>query len=162
MSGSMKKEDPAEISVSGTLYRIEAEISKGDFGVLMAFISENIGEKGAFQTAPALPATDRSAMTLPVKPKYSGSRTSLASNSSLLGAMKVPERDVEVKAVEFSFKLRGLQVSTHTYYISLAFYKNGTNFPCYLLLMVTVLSHLEDLSMLPWPPCSVYFALLPG
>ena len=107
----MKKDDPAEISISGTLYRIEAEISKGDFSVLMAIILENFGEKGAFESAAKeAPANDRSAMSLPVKPKYSGSRTSLASNSSLLEAMKVPERDPEVKAVEFSFKLRGLQV----------------------------------------------------
>lgn len=117
MSGSMKKGDPAEISISGTLYRIEVEISKGDFAVLMA-VTENFGEKGAFQTAKASTASasvanDRSAMTLPisVKPKYSGSRTSLVSNSSLLGAMKVPDRDPEVKAVEFSIKLRGLSVN---------------------------------------------------
>jgi hypothetical protein len=113
MSGSMKKEDPAEISVSGTLYRIEAEMSKGDYSVLMAILTENFGEKGAFKTAQTsnpTSANDRSAMTLPVKTKYSGSRISLTSTSSLLEAMKVPERDLEVKAVEFNFKLRGLQV----------------------------------------------------
>jgi hypothetical protein len=39
-----------------------------------------------------------------------GSRTSLASTNSLLEAIKATERDPEVKAVEFSFKLHGLQV----------------------------------------------------
>lgn len=114
MSGSKMKDDPAEISVSGTLYRIEAEISKGDYGVMMAILTENFGEKGAFKTMKAAgtgQANDRSALTLPVKTKYNGSRSSLASTSSLLEAMKSQERDPEVKAVEFSFKLRGLQVT---------------------------------------------------
>jgi hypothetical protein len=34
----------------------------------------------------------------------------LASTNSLLEAIKATERDPEVKAVEFSFKLHGLQV----------------------------------------------------
>jgi len=49
MSGTLKKDDPAEISISGTLYKIEAEISKGDYSVLMALISENFSEKGTFE-----------------------------------------------------------------------------------------------------------------
>lgn len=121
MAGSLKKDDPAEVSISGTLYRIEADISKGDYSVLMAIISENFGEKGAFQTvvpsATAEPAKDRSALTLPVKSKYTGSRTSLVSTSSLLEAMRVTERDPEAKAVEFNFKLRGLRVSTVSDYV---------------------------------------------
>ena len=121
MAGSLKKDDPAEVSISGTLYRIEADISKGDYSVLMAIISENFGEKGAFQTvvssATAGHAKDRSALTLPVKSKYNGSRTSLSSTSSLLEAMRVTQRDPEAKAVEFNIKLRGLWVSTESYFV---------------------------------------------
>ena len=109
----MTKADPAELAVSGTLYRIEAAISKGDYNVLMAILTENFSEKGAFQTASATRTgqpNDRSALTLPVRSKYSGSRTSLASTSSLIEAMKLPERDPETKAVEFDFRLHGLQV----------------------------------------------------
>jgi hypothetical protein len=54
MSGSTKKDDPAEISVSGTLYKIEAEMSKGDYSIVMAILSENFGEKGAFQLVRAV------------------------------------------------------------------------------------------------------------
>lgn len=49
MNGTQKKEDPAEICISGTLYKIEAEISKGDYSVLMALITENFSEKGSFE-----------------------------------------------------------------------------------------------------------------
>ena len=109
----MTKTDPAEIAVSGTLYRIEAAISKGDYNVLMAILTENFLEKGAFQTVSSAGsgrANDRSALTLPVKSKYTGSRTSLSSTSSIREAMQVQGRDPETKAVEFNFKLRGLQV----------------------------------------------------
>ncbi len=102
MAGTIKKEDPAEICISGTLYKIEADISKGDYSVVMALITENFSEKGSFEVlylkqvlevprsecdihnlqSESKPASvgDRNALSLPVKSKYAGSRTSLGSS----------------------------------------------------------------------------------
>ena len=133
MSGSLKKDDPAEIRVSGDLYQIKIGISKGDYSVLMAILTENFGEKGAFETvstAPKSGAMDRSALTLPVKSKYNGSRTSIASTNSLLEAMKATPRDPECKAVEFKFILHGLWVN----YFQYKFDEKSRNADQYLLL----------------------------
>ena len=41
MNGAKKKDDPAEIRATGTLYEIRAEMSKNDYDVLMAILINN-------------------------------------------------------------------------------------------------------------------------
>lgn len=100
----------ATLMIAGTLYQIKAELSKGDYNVLMAILTENFSEKGDFEIQKR--SLDKAALVLPIKSKYSGSRTSLSSGSarSLRSAMKkAPDRDQNAKAVEFIFKFRGFQ-----------------------------------------------------
>ena len=81
----------------------------------MAILVENFQEKGEFEltkNVPNKPNFDKNALNLPVKSRYSGSRTSLSSDSvkSLRTAMKIDERHPLSKVVEFNFKFRGFQV----------------------------------------------------
>jgi vacuolar protein sorting-associated protein 13A/C len=123
MNGAKRKEDPAELIVTGTLYEIDLEMSKEDYNVTMAMLQSNFSEKGEFETSAAAAAAssragkDSSKLQLPVRSKYSGSRTSLSSISSLKSlrtAMNVPERDPDAKAVEFSFTFRGLTAKIYS------------------------------------------------
>ena len=115
MMGTKTKDDPAELKVTGVLKEISASMSRGDYNVLMAILVENFQEKGEFEltrNAPKKPNFDKNALVLPVKSRYSGSRTSLSSDSvkSLRTAMKIDERHPLSKVVEFNFKFRGFQV----------------------------------------------------
>ncbi len=88
----------------------------------MAILQENFSEKGEFELAkirkPSVQASpgDRSGLVLPIKSRYSGSKSSLSSGNarSLKTAMKMPERDPDARAVEFNFKFRGFQAETFT------------------------------------------------
>jgi hypothetical protein len=46
----VKKEDPAEIKATSTLYEIEVEMSKDNYNVLMAILLNNFSEKGSFES----------------------------------------------------------------------------------------------------------------
>jgi hypothetical protein len=82
----------------------------------MAIFSDNFSEKGEFETQTEAKTSsgagfgDKTALNLPIKSKYSGSRTSSGSARSLRTAVKMPERDPLSKAVDFFFKFRGFQV----------------------------------------------------
>jgi hypothetical protein len=41
MAGAKTEDDPAELLIKGTLYQIKAELSRGDYNVLMAILTEN-------------------------------------------------------------------------------------------------------------------------
>ncbi len=119
MNGAKKKEDPAELKVTGQLHQIAIDLSKGDYDVMMAVLLNNFQEKGAFQLerehTDRHPARDREgneAMKLSLKSRQeqrASSRSSLISEHSvqLQSALNIPERDPEARAVEFNFKFLG-------------------------------------------------------
>ncbi len=68
MGGAKRKHDPAELKVTGTLYEIRLELSKSDYNVLMAILTNNFSEKGSFQTARETETIlDRQELTLPIR-----------------------------------------------------------------------------------------------
>ena len=126
MNGAKKKEDPAEIRATGTLYEIRAEMSKNDYDVLMAILINNFSEKGSFESSKKPPPADsaalnalttsrKSEMSLPLKKRYS-SQSSMGSQHSaqLQEALKMPERDPEARGVEFEFTFRGFKADLHS------------------------------------------------
>ena len=50
MNGTRRKEDPAELKVTGTLKQVDLELSKEDYNVMMALLQSNFSEKGAFDS----------------------------------------------------------------------------------------------------------------
>lgn len=117
MSGAKRKEDPAEIKASGTLYEIRAEMSKSDYDILMAILVNNFSEKGAFVTEHGKKYERPNELTLGLnKSRRQESRTSLMSQNSrkLQEALKASERDQEARAVEFDFTFRGFKADLHS------------------------------------------------
>ena len=118
MSGTKKKEDPAELKVTGTLNQVDLELSKDDYNVVMALLQSNFSEKGVFESSPdATSAVGRGAkLDLPLKSAYSGSRSSISSRkSALMSMMSTSEgRHDEAKQVEFSFKFWGLKAKLYS------------------------------------------------
>ncbi len=123
MNGAKKKQDPAELKVTGTLYEIKLELSKSDYDVVMAILTNNFLEKGSFEVTreneSILNRKEKKDLNLPLKSRRSasGSRTSLLSEQSiqqLQTVLKVPERDPESRAVEFIFKFRGFRADLYS------------------------------------------------
>ena len=123
MVPSLKKTDPPELSVTGTLCEIKVELSKEDYGVMMSMLNENFNEKGQFEETATVP-TDVNrqqaggGLQLPLKSKYkSGSRGSLSSAgaSSLKEAIvKSADREPDTRAVEFNFSFRGFEAKLYS------------------------------------------------
>ena len=118
MSGTKKKDDPAELKITGTLKQVDLELSKEDYNVVLALLQSNFSEKGAFDSQPeAALSVGRSAkLDLPLKSAYSGSRSSISSRkSALMSMMSTSEgRHDEAKQVEFSFKFWGLKAKLYS------------------------------------------------
>ncbi|TRY69082.1 hypothetical protein TCAL_09656 [Tigriopus californicus] len=113
MNGSKDENDPAEISVRGTLKRIWAEMSKGDYDVLMGILLNNFSQKGEFEQVESspVPTNNKNKMKLNLKKKH-GSRTSLQSqrsSQSMSAVLQDPERHPKAKVVVFEFDFEGFQ-----------------------------------------------------
>lgn len=116
MNGSREEGDPAEISVTGTLKKILAEMSKEDYNVLMGILMNNFSQKGEFEQAesPEVPTNNKTKMKLNLKKKHEigGSRTSLQSqrsSQSMIAVLQAAERHPKAKAVDFDFVFEGFQ-----------------------------------------------------
>ena len=120
MGETKTKNDPPEFKIDAKLNEIKAEMSRGDYHILMAIIHENINEKGDFQLdaealGPLPAGRDKSGMTLPVRPRYrsGGSRPSSRSSDNPENNLLRPlstDAEPDAKRVEFKFKFRGFQV----------------------------------------------------
>ena len=115
MSGTKKKDDPAELKVTGTLEQVDLELSKEDYDVMIALLQSNFSEKGAFDSQPVA-SLSGAKLDLPLKSTYSGSRSSISSRkSALMSVMSTSEgRHDEAKQVEFIFKFWGLKAKLYS------------------------------------------------
>ena len=120
MNGAMKRTDPAEIAISGTLYEIDVDLSKSDYGIMMNILTRNFSEKGSFdKNKQDLEAKDKS-LHLPLKKRRYQSGSSMSSNTAeqhaaaFQEALKAKDRDQEAKAVEFNFRFLGFKADLYT------------------------------------------------
>ena len=125
MEPSLKKSDPAEFSVNGTLHQIKVYLSREDYNVMMALLQQNFSEKGQFLNEKnslrkeAMTTSNRKSMGLPVKKSYvRNSRASSQASFSSEGGKslkeafqpKVQGKHPETKYVQFNFKFHGLEM----------------------------------------------------